>query len=156
MDGAAVSHHKAVMIDLQKCGVLSSWITVEELWDPDLSMLWNYGSVIDVDSKFGRSSRLKCYISPQLSLFIKHRTEYKQPVGGHDPTSALLCLLHTCFIDAQRLFLGAWSTHNLLVTSKLAFMRAVVAASIWLGPSSMPAGYVNISDWPPHEGDGGL
>ena len=136
------------------------WILVEELWDPDLGMLHNFGSVPDVDSKFGLLSRRICRISPQLALFIRHRTEYKPGIEGPNPTNALQSLLRTCFVDEQRLFQGAWSHHNLLVTSKLvvdlAFMRAVLAASKWLGPSSMPAGYVNISDWPPHQDDGGL
>jgi len=49
------------------------------------------------------------------------------------------------------MFVGAFSPYNLLVGGNLvmdlAFMRAVVAASTWLGAVSFPEGH--ISTWPP-------
>ena len=50
-----------------------------------------------------------------------------------------------------RVFVGSYSPYNLLVGDNLvmdlAFMRAVVAASKWLGVGAFPEGH--ISTWPP-------
>ena len=158
MDATTVRHHRAVMTAMQSRGVFNRETTVPDLWDPNHSMLHNFGSLPDIVSKVGHASRRIVRISPHLEVFIKHRTAYKAPAGGPDPTNALQSLLRACFVAEERLFQGEWSHYNLLVTSKLvidlAFMRAVKAASNWLGPSSMPAGF--ISEWPPNEDDAGL
>ena len=158
MDSTDVSHHRAVMTGLQMNRVYIKWVSIPDLWDPDYSLLHNFGSLPDIDSKFSHASRRIVRISPHLEVFIKHRTAYKAPAGAPDPTNALHSLLRACFVGEERLFQHGWSPYNLLLTSKLvidlAFMRAVKAASNWLGPSSMPAGF--ISEWPPNEDDAGL
>ena len=89
--------------------------------------------------------------SPQLAAFIEQHTRYKKPVVGADPEVALRYLLRACFVGDEKLFQNAWSPFNLLCSSNLvldqAFLRAVVAASRWLGPETMPVGYT--ATWPP-------
>ena len=55
--------------------------------------------------------------------------------------------------EADRLFKGPYSAYNLLCSSKLvidhAFLRAVLAASKWLGPMVMTVGY--LAAWPPSD-----
>ena len=56
------------------------------------------------------------------------------------------------------MFKDTYSPYQLLAMSHMildmAFVRAVLLASAWLGPSAMPAGY--IPSWPPPESDAGL
>ena len=56
------------------------------------------------------------------------------------------------------MFNNAYSPYQLLASSHMvldmAFARAVLVASAWLGPDAMPAGY--IQTWPPLEGATGL
>ena len=67
-------------------------------------------------------------------------------------------LLQHCFVRHQSMFKDAYSPYQLLCSSHMildmAFVRAVHAASAWLGPDAMPAGY--IQTWPPLEGATGL
>ena len=56
------------------------------------------------------------------------------------------------------MFKDAYSAYQLLCSSQMivdmAFVRAVIAASAWLGPGAMPVGYID--SWPPPEGEEGL
>ena len=91
--------------------------------------------------------------SPELGAFIVGSTDYKEPLAGPDPEAAFRHLLRTCFPLADIMFQGACSPFQLLCRSHfildMAFVRAVLTASHWLGPHSMPVGY--ISAWPPAE-----
>ena len=59
-------------------------------------------------------------------------------------------LLKACFVGYDKIIQGPYSPYNLLRSGKLvidlALMRGVVAASKWIGPHALPAGY--ISEWP--------
>ena len=57
------------------------------------------------------------------------------------------------FLNWRIMFTGAFSPYQLLcmidMILDMAFVRAVLTASFWLGPDAMPAGY--IPTWPPSE-----
>ena len=96
--------------------------------------------------------------SPQLAGFVEHYTPYKKPLTGADPEAALRGLLRACFVGQDKMFVNAWSPFHLLCGSNLvldhAFLRAVVAATRWLGPDVMPVGY--LATWPPTQVQHGL
>ena len=162
MDSTAVSHHRSVMTGMQKNGIDINWASIPDLWDPDYSLLHHYGMLPDTQSRFDERSRRICRISPHLEMFIENINCYRMGLDPlkRDPIVALKKLFKECFVCEEMLSKSGCSLTGLLLTSKLvidlAFMRAVVAFSSWLGCSSMPAGYLNICDWPPHEGDAGL
>ena len=99
------------------------------------------------------ASRRQVRCSPQLVAFIQNHTSYQQQVSGPDPEAALRHLLRRCFVGEHLMFKDAYSAYQLLCSSQMiidmAFVRAVLAASSWLGPDAMPAGYIHT--WPPPE-----
>ena len=151
LDPTALGQHQASMRQMQTLGVFNRWVTIPHLWEPDLTILHNFGTLPNVDNKFSGSARRTVKCSPQLANFIEHNTQYKRAVAGPQPEPALRHLLRACFVWEELIFTGPFSAYNLLCTSHLvmdhAFMRAVVAASKWLGPTVFPVGY--IANWPP-------
>ena len=139
------------MHNFKTVGVFNRWVSVPHLWEPDLLLFHNFGTLPNVDNKFSGSARRTVKCSPQLATFIEHNTHYKRSVAGPQPDAALRHLLRACFISEELMFTGPFSAYNLLCTSNLvmdhAFLRAVVAASKWLGPTVFPVGY--IANWPP-------
>ena len=117
-----------------------------------------FGSLQDINGKFNTAARRLVRCSPQLSAYIIAYTAYKHPVTGPSPDHALECLLRHCFIRGACMFEGAYTPYQLLCSSHMildmAFVRAILLASEWLGPIAMPTGY--IQTWPPLEGDAGL
>ena len=138
---------------MQASGVFKRWITILDLWEPDFNILHNFGTLPNLDNKFSGSARRTVRCSPQLATFIEHHTAYKRMASGPEPEPALRHLLRACFVSEEKIFQGPFSPYNLLCSGNLvidlAFMRAVVAASKWLGPHAFPAGY--ISEWPPSQ-----
>ena len=97
------------------------------------------------------SGYLRLLASGRLKV-IRYYTDYKLPVGGPpDPVAALKHLLKTCFVGDLYMFESQYSPFHLLLAGRLvvdiAFVRAVVAASKWLGPDGLPGGYISL--WPP-------
>ena len=158
MSTEAISHTHEIMTTLQSQHAFHRWITLADPWVPDLTLLHFFGSLPDVDGKFGASSRRQVRCSPQLAAFITSHTTYSNPFAGPDPEAALRHLLRSCFIMESCMFKNACSPYQLLCRSQMildiAFVRAVLTASQWLGPHAMPAGY--IESWPPPEAAAGL
>jgi len=154
MDHTAMSQRRDLMTHLQTCGTFRRWITIPFLWEPDASILQNFGSLPSLDNRIGGfSARRPVRRSPLLAIFIKNHTEYKQSITGPDPDAALRHFLRACFVMEEKMFVGSYSPYNLLsrgsMVIDLAFMRAVVPASKWLGVASFPKGHISI--WPPKE-----
>ena len=68
------------------------------------------------------------------------------------PTEMLDALLRKCFLQESHLiFNGSWNAESLLAYCDYnldkAFVRAVIAASKWLGKDQFPNGL--FGDWPP-------
>ena len=110
-----------------------------------------FGSLPDVNNRFNAAARRQVRCSPQLAAFIVGHTAYKQPIVGPDQEAALRCLLRSCFVREICMFTNTCSPYQLLCRSHMildmAFVRAVLTASAWLGPDAMPAGYT--PTWPP-------
>ena len=68
-----------------------------------------------------------------------------------DPIQTLESLIRACFEESHLMFNGLWNAESLLVDCDYnldkAFVRAVIAASLWLGPDLFPNGL--FEDWPP-------
>jgi len=158
MTPEATTNAVTKMTTLHDQGVFNSWPTIDDPWSPDLTLLHFSGSLPDRDGKFNTAARRQVRCSPQLAAYIVAQTGYVQPITGPCPNLALTCLLRHCFIRAANMFEGAHTPYQLLCSSQMildmAFVRAVLAASEWLGPVAMPAGY--IQTWPPLEEDAGL
>ena len=155
LDPAAMSQHQVLMSQMEGLSVFKRWPAIPELWEPDFSLLHNFGSLPDMDNIFSAAARRAVRCSPQLAAFIEHNTGYKRPAAGRHPEAGLTWLLRACFVRADTMFKGGFSPYQLLCSGKLvmdlAFMRGVVAASKWLGPHVLPTGY--ISEWPPEPSD---
>ena len=158
MSNEAVSHTTTTMTLLDSQNTFKRWITINDPWQPDLSLLHLFGSLPDMYGKFNTASRRQVRCSPQLAAFIQNHTFYKPKSSVPDPEAALRHLLKVCFVAENMMFKDAYSAYQLLCSSQLiidmAFVRAVLTASAWLGPDAMPAGY--IPTWPPPECDTGL
>ena len=156
MTAPAMSLLRTTLEQMQAGHRFQRWLTIPALWDPDFTLLHNFGTLSDVDNKLsGLASRRVVRCSPLFSAFIENHIGYKKSIAGQDPFVALLSLLRVCFVGQEKLFQNAWSPFNLLCSSNLvldqAFLRAVVAASRWLGPEVMPVGYT--ATWPPTQDD---
>ena len=151
MSGEAISHTHDTLTTLQSRQAFHRWITLADPWQPDLQCLQFVGSLPDIHGSFGKASRRQVRCSPQLATFIGGHTRYVQPVIGPDPEGALRQLLRSCFVRADCMFKEACSPYQFLCRSQMiidmAFVRAVLTASQWLGPHGMPIGY--IGSWPP-------
>ena len=152
MDHAAISHRRDLMTHLQNSGAFRRWITIPFLWEPDDATRQNFGFLPSVDNMVSAMhARRPVRCSSLLAIFIKNHTEYQVGILGPDPQAALVHLLGACFVNYEKMFVGAFSPYYLLVGGNLvmdlAFMHAVVAASKWLGVGAFPEGH--ISTWPP-------
>ena len=158
MTPEATANALTKMNTLHGQGVFNSWPTIDDPWSPDISLLHFFGSLPDRDARFNTAARRQVRCSPQLAAYILQQTDYKTPLDGPCPNLALLYLLRHCFIRSNYMFKVAFTPYQLLCSSHMildmAFVRAVRAASEWLGPAAMPAGY--IQTWPPLEEDAGL
>ena len=142
-------------------GFLAFVLWAPEPWAPDPSFYHCFGSLPDVDRRFDRPGRRQVKCSPELSAFILGFTDYKHPGDGMpNPEAAMSHLFKACFLMHHLMFRNDSSPYQFLARSHniidLAFVRAVLTASRWLGPDDMPTGY--IAHWPPPqpEGDTGL
>ena len=151
MSKEAISHTKETMTTLESEHVFKRWITLDDPWEPDPSLLQSFGSLPDIDGSFSPASRRPVNCSPQLAAGITCHRQFKKPFDGPDPESVLRHLLRSCFFRNESMFNNYCSPQKLLCRSKMnidmAFVRAVLTASQWLGPTAMPAGY--IGSWPP-------
>ena len=155
MTTEAMSHTCTRMTALERQGTFKRWVSIDDPWQPDLTLLQQFGSLPNRDGRFDRSSKLVVRCSPQLYAFILGHTRYKQPAMGPDPHSAFTFLLRQCFVNQHSMFVGACSPYQLICRSQMildmAFVLAVQTASAWLGPVGMPTGY--ILTWPPPGGE---
>ena len=158
MGNAATNDAVTVMNTLNAQGVFKKRVSIAQQWQPDLPLLHHFGSLPDINGKFNTVARRQVRCSPQLSAFITCNTAYRHPPTGPSPEVALHCLLRHCFVGSAFMFKDACSPYQLLCSSHMlldmAFVRAVIAASAWLGPDAMLVGY--ISTWPPPESETGL
>ena len=158
MTPEATTNATTKMTTLHHQKVFNRWPTIDDPWTPNLTLLHFFGSLPDRDGKFNTAARRQVRCSPQLAAYIVAQTNYKEPITGPCPNLALTMLLRHCFIRDNYMFVGAFTPYQLLCSSHMildmAFIRAVLAASEWLGPVAMPAGY--IQTWPPLEVDAGL
>ena len=141
-----MSNAVVMMTTLQSQGVFKRWITIDDPWQPDLTQLHLFGTLPDLSGKFSTAATRQVRCSPHLHAFIIGHTSYAQPVIGPSPEAALAALLSHCFVRPQSMFKDACSPYQLLCSSHMildmAFVRAVIAASAWLGPDAMPVGYI--------------
>ena len=132
MSEEAMSHTTATMITLHSQRAFTRWITIDDPWQPDLSLLHLFGSLPDIDRRFNTASRRQVRCSPQLAAFIIAHTAYKDTTTGPSPEVALNCLLRHCFVREAYMFNNAYSPYQLLCSSHMildmAFVRAVIAA----------------------------
>ena len=158
MNQEAISHAHDRINALQSQHRFRRWITLSDPWQPDLQLLQNFGSLPDLDGGIGKASRRQVRCSPQLAAFIRGHTGYVQPLAGPDPEGALRYLFRRCFFRADCMFKDSCSPYQFLCRSQMiidmAFVRAVLTASQWLGPHGMPIGY--IESWPPPAPAAGL
>ena len=147
-------HTVTTMTKLQVDNKLKRWISIDDPWTPDPTLLQEFGSLPNRDGRFDKASRRVVRCSPQFDAFI-HHIGYKHPQGVPNPTSALHFVLKACFVKYESMFVDSHSPYQLLCRSQMildmAFVLAVRLASAWLGPMVMPAGY--FPTWPPPEGD---
>ena len=161
MSQEATNNAVTLMTTLHGQGVFKNWVAIDEPWQPDHALLQLFGSLPDINGKFNTTARRQVRCSPQLREFIFTHTSYrKMKTDDLNPELALQCLLESCFVSQQRMFKNGHSPHKLISLSHMcidmAFCRAVLLASAWLGPEVMPAGYIATSTWPPPEDDAGL
>ena len=153
-----MSHSKETMHAFHSEGKFRRWHSIVDPWKPDLTLLQLFGSLPDINRQFSTPSRRLVRCRPQLNAFILGHTTYKHSFIGPDPEQALRALLRRCFLRDHLMFRDAHSPYQLLCSSHMildmAFVRAVMTASSWLGPDAMPTGYIH--NWPPPEGDAGL
>ena len=158
MNEEAKKNAVTMMTTLQSQGVFKRWITIDDPWQPDLTQLHLFGTLSDISGKFNTAARRQVRCSPHLHAFITGHTSYAQPVTGPSPEAALAALLKHCLVRPHIMFKDAHSPYQLLCSSHMildmAFVRAVMTASAWLGPDAMPTGYIH--NWPPPEGDARL
>ena len=155
-----IDHAKTRMIALSSGGCFKRFITIDEPCVPDTAFYHCFGSLPDVDRRFDRASRRQVRCSPELSAFLLGCTGYAHPPDGPNPEMAMSHLFEACFRMPKFMFLNDSSPYQLMARSHniidLAFVRAVLTASQWLGLSDMLIGH--IADWPPQQpaGDTGL
>ena len=151
LGSTALSQLIKTMQDMSNSAAFKRWVTVPQLWESGPGVLHNFGALANLDNKFPNAPLRRVRCSPQLINFIEHRTAYVRPFAGPNPVNALTHLLRACFVSDHLMFIGPFSPYNLLCTSNLildhAFIRAVIAASRWLGPNILPGGYM--LTWPP-------
>ena len=142
LDPVAMSPQQFIMSQMQSLCVFKRWLTIPDPWEPDLSLLHNFGTLPDFGNKFGAAARRPVRCGPQLAAFIQHHTEYRAIVTGPEPEPAIRFLLKACFAVSDKLFQGPCSPYSFLRSGKrvidLRFMQGVVAASKWLGPHVLP------------------
>ena len=158
MSSEATTQAVKTMNSLQRDGRFKSWIVITDPWKPDLTLLHLFGSLPNTGDKFSTAAKRQVRCSPQLAAFIHGHTGYADPPAGPDPVAALQCLLKSCFVRSPYMFKDSFSAFQLLSSSQLildmAFVRAVLAASAWLGPHATAAGHKHA--WQPLEVDAGL
>ena len=156
MSQEGLNHATSRIIALSMQGIFKRWVTIDDPWYPDTSLYHYFGSLPDIDRRFDKPSRRQVRCSPELSAFILGETSYAHPLDGPNPESAINCLFQKCFILPQCMFKNACSIYQLMCRSHhiidLAFARAVLTVSKWLGPEAMPNGY--IANWPPAPPEG--
>ena len=144
---------RSKMNNLNLAGEFNRRVTIDDPWEPTISMM-NFGVLPDIHNVADR--RVKC--SPRLYVFITTSTSYKHPLGVPDPASAMKALLKACFLHPRLMFKNKYSPYRLLYVSHMcmdvAFVRAVLLASAWLGPEVMPVGH--LPTWPPTSDANGL
>ena len=134
------------------------WISIEDPWQPDVPHLQLLGTLSVFNGRYSTPARRQVRCSPQLVAFTFGHTTYRHPLTGRNPEGSLQSLRNLSFLRDPFMFKNANSPYHLLCSSHMildmAFVRAVLLASAWLGPEVVPAGY--LPTWPPPEGDAGL
>ena len=123
MSDEAIRHTLETMTTLERQRVFHRWISLDDPWQPDLSLLHNFGSLPDMDGAFMSTSRRQVKCSPQLAAFIVGHTTYVQPFAGPDPESAFRHLLRSCFVRDNCMFKDACSPYQLLCRSQMILRR---------------------------------
>ena len=145
------------MNELNIAGVLNRKVTIDDPWEPTIPMQ-NFGVLSDIHNHFATAAERRVKVSRNLLVFIMTSTTYKHPIGVPNPESAMKALLEACFLHSCVMFKNEYSPYNLLIASHMcidvAFVRAVLLASAWLGPDVMPVGH--LPTWPPTSDATGL
>ena len=135
---------------LNLAGEFNRRVTIDDPWEPTIPMQ-NFGVLSDIHNQFATVAERKVKCSRHLYVFITTSTTYKHPIGVPNPESAMKALLEACFLHSGVMFKNKYSPYNLLCVSHMcidvAFVRAVLLASAWLGPDVMPVGH--LPTWPP-------
>ena len=127
------------------------YLFIADPWRENKSLYRQFGKVHDETGLGGPA--IKVLASSQLlNIIVLHVTLPKKAEGDdHDPITVLNALLRRCFQRHRLIFNGSWSPYWLLHHSDYildkAFVRAVIAASRWLGEERFPDGLYGC--WPP-------
>ena len=140
-------------------GIFAKRIYIPKLYwgKKESPLLKGCGNVYDKSRK-GASARHKVRASSQLLAVISqvpanHLLSPKDLLfqACADPIQTLESLIRACFEESHLMFNGLWNAESLLVDCDYnldkAFVRAVIAASLSLGPDLFPNGL--FEDWPP-------
>ena len=140
MSAVEIANATTKMTRLHNQKRFDRWLTIDDPWTPNLTLLHFFGSLPDRDKKFNNAAKRQVRCSPELAAYIRGQTTYVDPVDGPCPNLALSMLLRHCFIRDNFMFVGPFTPYQLLCSSHMildmAFIRAVLAASEWLGPDS--------------------
>ena len=145
------------MNELNIAGVFNRKVTIDDPWEPTIPMQ-NFGTLPDIYKQFATLAERRVRCSRRLYAFITTSTTYSHPMGVPNPESAMKALLEAYFLHSGVMFKNKCSPYNLLCVSHMcidvAFVRAVLLASAWLGPDVMPVGH--LPTWPPTSDATGL
>ena len=133
------------MNNLKVAGEFKRKVTIDDPWEPTIAMQ-NFGILPDIHKHGTTAQERRVKVSRNLLSFITTSTSYKPPLGLPSPESAMKALLEACFLFQGQMFKGKYSPYQLLWGShmciEVAFVRAVLLASAWLGPDVMPVGHL--------------
>ena len=145
------------MNELNIAGVFNRKVTIDDPWEPTIPMQ-NFGVLSDANNQFATFAERRVKCSRRLYAFITTSATYAHPMNVPNPESAMKALLDACFFHCRMMFKKQHSPYNLLCVSHMcidvAFVRAVLLASAWLGPDVMPVGH--LPTWPPTSDATGL
>ena len=129
------------------------FIYISDMWVTKPRLFKRFGRVPD-KSAVGVGKTTPVLASAQLINVVVKNKRYQTPgtLGEHNGINALNALLRSCFQESHLMFTGLWTPESILFSADhvldKAFVRAVMAASRWLGQERFPQG---IYEWPPKQ-----
>ena len=81
----AISHTEKSMRTLHGCGKFNKRISLDDPWQPDISLLQLFGSWPNVGCIFSAESRPQVRCSPQLATFLQQKHLLQAPEKGARP-----------------------------------------------------------------------